>query len=189
MDIAAIKTGDIFHYDSYTAHDDKTHHHKCRVLFVGSESLFYDAWWDGINKWTFVPVRKRLAYYRFPLTILHKLTNLTFNGFEPIDEKSADKLFLNSPEILLSTTKKMISKNESDDTSIEVHSDTIAFIPIGPKGGALKPVLLDSTQLTKDWLTRRILEHQNLDLIQTDQIVLHRVGLDGGVPSYIIRTA
>ncbi len=189
MDIKSIKTGDIFHYTSYTAHDDKTHHHKCRVLFVGSESLFYDTWWEGINKWTFVPVRKRLAYYRFPLTILHKLSNLAFNGFEPIDEKSTDKLFLNSPEVLLSTTKEMISKNEIDDTSIEVHSDTIAFIPTGPKGGTLKPILLDCKRLTKDKLLNKVLEHQNLDFIQTNNIVLHRVGLDGGVPSYCIKTA
>ncbi|MBS1655660.1 MAG: hypothetical protein JSU05_12490 [Bacteroidetes bacterium] len=189
MDIATIKTGDIFNYDSYTAHDDKTHHHKCRVLFVGSESLFYDAWWEGINKWTFVPVRKRLAYYRFPLTILNKLINLTFKGFEPIDKKSADKLFLNSPEVLLRTTKESISKNESDDTLVEVNSDMIAFIPIGPKGGTLKPVLFDSTQLTKASLTKKVLEHQNLGFIHTDNIILHRVGLDGGVPSYCIKTA
>jgi len=189
MDIATIKTGDIFYYDSYTAHDDKTHHHKCRVLFVGSESIFYDAWWEGINKWTFVPVRKRLSYYRFPMAILHRLTNLTFNGFEPIDKKNADKLFLNSPEVILRTTKEIISKCESDDTSIEVNSDSIAFIPIGPKGGTLKPVLLDSTQLTRDSLTKKVLEHQNLDFIHTDDIVLHRVGIDCGVPSYCIKTA
>ncbi|MBN8789039.1 MAG: hypothetical protein J0I84_18300 [Terrimonas sp.] len=188
MDIATIKTGDIFYYDSYTAHDDKIHHHKCRVLFVGSESIFYDAWWEGINKWTFVPVRKRLAYYRFPMTILHRLTNLTFNGFEPIDENSANKLFLNSPEILLTTTKDTISKSESDETSIEVNSNSIVFIPIGPKGGTLKPVLLDSTQMTKVSLIKKVLEHQNLDFIHADNIILHRVGLDGGVPSYCIGT-
>ncbi|MBU6204945.1 MAG: hypothetical protein KJS45_06155 [Bacteroidetes bacterium] len=62
MNIATINTGDIFYYDSYTSYDGKIHHHKCSVLFVGSESLFYDAWWEGINKWTFVPVRKQLAY-------------------------------------------------------------------------------------------------------------------------------
>ena len=189
MDIATIKTGDIFHYDSYTSHDGKTHHHKCRVLFVGSESIFYDAWWEDINKWTFVPVRKRLAYYRFPVAILDKLTNLAFNGFEPIDEKSLGKLFLNSPEVLLRTTKEMISKNESDETTIEVHSDMIAFIPIGPKGGAQKALFLDSKSLTKAKLLKKVLEHQNLDFIETDKIVLHRVGLDAGVPSYIIKTA
>lgn len=189
MEIATINTGDIFYYDSYTAHDGKTHHHKCRVLFVGSECLFYDVWWEGINKWTFVPVRKRLAYYRFPLTTLHKLTNLTFNGSEPIDKKSADKLFLNLPEVLFRTTKKNISKDEWDDIPVEVNSDTIAFIPFGPKGGVLKPVLLASNQLTAALLTKKVLEHQNLDFIPTDDIVLHRVGLDSGVPSYCIKTA
>jgi hypothetical protein len=188
MNIATIKTGDIFYYDSHTSHDNKTHHHKCRVLFVGSESLFYDAWWEGINRWTFVPVRKRLSYYRFPLTILPKITNLTFSGSEAIDNKSADKLFLNSPEILLSTTKEMISTSESDKTLIEPHSDKIAFIPIGPKGGILTPILLDTKTLTKGLLTRRIIENQNLDFIENYKIVLHRVGLHSGVPSYCLQT-
>lgn len=188
MDITTIKTGDIFYYDSYTAHDGKTHHHKCRVLFVGSESLFYDAWWEGINTWSFVPVRKGLAYYRFPLTILPKLSNLTFNGFEAIDTKSAGKLFLNAPEIILSTTKELILINERDETVIETQSGNIAFIPIGPKGGALKPVLFDSNALTKSSLIKKMLEHQNLDFIEKNKIVLHRVGLEKGVPSYCIQT-
>jgi hypothetical protein len=188
MNIATINTGDIFHYDSYTPYDGKIHHHKCRVLFVGSESLFYDAWWEGINKWTFVPVRKQLAYYRFPVTILDRLTNLSFNGYEPIDEKSLGKLFLNSPEVLLSTTKEMISKNECDETIIEVHSDKIAFIPIGPKGGTQKPSIFDSKRLTKVKLLKNVLGLQNLDFIETNEIVLHRVGLYAGFPSYIIKT-
>ncbi len=185
MDTNSIKTGDIFYYDTYTTHDDKTHRHRCKVLFVGSENLFYDAWWDGLNKWTFVPVRKRLAYYRFPLTQLHKLN---FDGFEAIDNKSANKLFLNSPEVLLNTTKEMLAKDAGDDTLLEVHSDTIVFIPIGPKGGTLKPIVLDSKPLTKGLVIKNVVELQNLDFIQTDNIVLHRVGLHNGVPSYCIRT-
>lgn len=93
METEFIKTGDIFYYDSITTEEGKTHRHKCRVLFVGEENIFYDAWWDGINKWTFVPASKRLSYYRFPLNQLYRLT---FDGFEPIDEMNADKLFLNS---------------------------------------------------------------------------------------------
>lgn len=187
MNPATLQTCDIFYYDSHTSYDGKTHHHKCRVLFVGSESLSYDAWWDGLKQWTFVPVKKRLAYYRFPLTTLPKLPNLNFIGSEPIDRISAEKLFLNSPEILFKSTKEMMFQSKSDRTLVEVNCNTIAFIPIGPKGGALKPVLLECTSLNLGMLTRFILEHQNLDFIAPHDIVLHRVGLHDGVPSYSIR--
>jgi hypothetical protein len=185
MDITAIKTGDLFYYEDHVPHMDKIHKHRCRVLFVGVENIFYDAWWDTINKWTFVPVTKRLTYYRFPLTHLHRLT---FNGFEGIDSKNADKLFLQSPEILLRTTKTEISNNLSDNRSIETHSGIIAFVPLGPKGGWLKPVLIDSKQLTEQTLLEKILENQNLNFIQSDEIVIDRIGLHSGVPSYCIRT-
>lgn len=42
---------------------------------------------------------------------------------------------------------------------------------------------------TYETWVKKVLEHQNLDFIETDKIVLHRVGLDAGVPSYIIKTA
>jgi len=164
---------------------DKTHRHKCRVLFVGAENIFYDAWWDTISKWTFVPVSKRLTYYRFPL---NQLRRLTFNGFEEIDSKSVDKLFLQSPEILLRTTKDEISKKYNDNELINAHSATIAFVPIGPKGGWLKPFLFETNGLTKRIVIDKILEYQNLDFIQTDEIVIDRIGLHSGVPSYNIRT-
>ena len=157
-------------------------------MFVGSESLFYDAWWEGINKWTFVPVRKRLTYYRFPLTHLHKLTNLTFNGFEGIDQKSSDKLFLQSPEILLRVTKDEIYKNQDDNTQMDMHSETFVFIPTGPKGGWLKPISFNTKALTKGILINKILEHQNLEFIHNDEIVIDRIGLHSAVPSYNIRT-
>jgi len=185
MDIKSIKTGDIFYYEDHLPQINKIHRHRCRVLFVGTENLFYDAWWETINKWTFVPVTKRLTYYRFPLAQFHRLT---FNGFESIDPKSADKLFLQSPEILLRINKDEILKNQSDDRPIEVHSETISFVPIGPKGGWLKPVLFDSNPLTKGFLIDKVLENQNLDFIQTNDIVIDRIGLHGGVPSYCIRT-
>lgn len=185
MDITSIRTGDIFYHNSYTAHDDKTHRYKCRVLFVGSENIFYDAWWDSINKWTFVPVRKQLAYYRFPLT---QLQRLSFNGFEANDPKVMVKLFLKSPEILLTTTKNEFVEIQDNKRLIEVHSDAIAFIPIGAKGGTLKPILFDTKQLTEDFLKKKIVENQNLDFIQTKNIVVHRIGLYSGVPSYCIRT-
>jgi hypothetical protein len=185
MDIALIKTGDIFYYEDYIPHVNKTHRHRCRVLFVGDENIFYDAWWDGLNKWTFVPVRKRLAYYRLPLT---QLNRLHFEGFEAFDKTSADKLYLKLPEILLSTTKEKILDGKCDDSTINFHSDTIAFIPVGPKGVTLKPVLFDTNTLTKDMLVKMIKEHQNLDFIQSDKIVVHRVGLHNGVPSYCIQT-
>jgi hypothetical protein len=187
MNPASIHTGDIFYYDTLTSHDGKTHRHKCRVLFVGTESIFYDSWSDALNKWTFVPVKKRLAYYRFPLTMLPKLINLYFNGSEAIDAKSAKKLYLNSPEILFSSTKEIISANKYDKTPVEANSDAIAFIPTGPNGGALKPVLLESDGLTQDGLIKFLLEHQNLAFIENPKIVLHRVGLHNGVPSYSIR--
>ena len=185
MDTKSLKTGDIFYYEDYTPHDDKTHRHKCRVLFVGDEHIFYDAWWDGINKWTFVPATKRLTFYRFPLTHLHRLT---FEGFEEIDSKSADKLFLRSPEILLRTTKMEISSKQSDNRPIELHSDKFCFVPTGPKGGWLRPILFESKGLTKANVIDKVLENQNLDFIQTDEIIIHRIGLHGGVPSYCIRT-
>ena len=184
MDITTIKTGDIFYYEDYIPHMDKTHRHRCRVLFVGDENIFYDAWWDGLNKWIFVPVRKRLAYYRLPLT---QLNRLHFDGFEAIDKTSADKLFLKSPEIILSTTKEKILDGKGDNETVDVHSDTIAFIPIGPKGGTLKPVLFDTNTMTKDMLVKMVKEHQDLEFIQTEDIVVHRVGLHSGVPSYCIR--
>lgn len=178
MDITSMKTGDLFYsYDIYP--------YKCRVLFAGSANLFYDAWWADLKQWTFVPVRKRLVYYRFPLTELHQLT---FNGFEAIDPKSADRLFLNSPEFLVTTTKNEILQPSGEDVPLQIHSDTIAFIPIGPKGGLLKPVLLDARSLTKNMLVTQVREHQNLDFIQTETISVHRVGLHSGVPSYSILT-
>ena len=185
MDIKTIKTGDIFYYEDYIPHLDKTHRHKCRVLFVGDENIFYDAWWFGINKWTFVPVTKRLSYYRFPLTHLHRLT---FNGFEAIDPKSAGKLYLHSPEILLRTTKFEISSNQLDNRPIELHADKFCFVPTGPKGGWLKPIQFESKGLTKANLIDKVLQNQNLDFIQTDEIEIHRIGLHSGVPSYCIRT-
>ena len=185
MNIKSIKTGDVFYYEDDIPHMDKTHRHKCRVLFIGDENIFYDAWWDGIEKWTFVPVTKRLTYYRFPLTHLHRLT---FNGFEEIDPKSADKLFLQSPEILLRTTKDEISKNYNGKELVNAHSATIAFVPIGPKGGWLKPILFETRDLTKRILIDKMLEYQNLDFIQTNEIVIDRIGLHKGVPSYNIRT-
>ena len=184
MDTNSLKTGDIFYYDDYTPHDNKTHRHKCRVLFVGVEHIFYDAWWEGINKWTFVPVRKRFSFYRFPLTHLHRLT---FNGFEEIDPKSADKLFLQSPEILLTTTKNEISANQSDNKRIELRSEKFFFVPSGPKGGWLKPILFDSKELTRGNLIDKILQNQNLDFIETEMIIIDRIGLHSGVPSYNIR--
>lgn len=187
MNPASLQTGDIFYYDTLTSHDGKSHRHKCRVLFVGSESLFYDSWWDGLNQWTFVPVKNRMAYYRFPLTTIPKLSNLNFNGSEEIDKNTAEKLFLNSPEILFSSSKEMMSESQDDRTLIKVNSDSIAFIPIGSKGGALKPVLLDSRGLMQDALTKFILEYQNFDFIAPHKIVLYRVGLHKGVPSYSIR--
>ena len=185
MDITSIKTGNIFYYDDYTPRNDKTHRHKCRVLFVGSENIFYDAWWDGINKWTFVPVSKRLSYYRLPLT---QLGRLNFNGYEEIDQKSAAKLFLGSPEILLNFKKEDISQNQDGNKLIEVFSDIIAFVPIGSKRGKLKPILIDSKRLTKELLIKAISANQNLDFIHADNITVHRIGLHGGVPSYCIRT-
>lgn len=184
MEPKYIKTGDIFYFDTYTPHDNKTHRHKCRVLFVGTESIFYDAWWDGISKWTFIPVLKRFSYYRFPL---NQLSRLKFDGFEPIDKRSADKLFLDSPEILLNVTKSEFKTAHLAKEPIKVYSDTIAFIPTGPKGGALKPILFESKELTKRLLIEKISEYQNLDFIQKDEVVLHRVGLHSGYPSYCIK--
>jgi hypothetical protein len=178
MDITSIKTGDIFYnHDIYP--------HQLRVLFVGSANLFYDAWWADLKQWTFVPVRKRLAYYRFPLTYLHQLV---FDGFEAIDPKSADRLFLNLPEFLVTTTKNEIVQPSGEDVPLSIHSDTIAFIPIGPKGGILKPVLLDSKSLTQKGLLTAIGKHQSLDFIPMETIRVHRVGLHSGVPSYSILT-
>jgi len=188
MDISSIKTGDIFYYDEYLAHNRETHQHKCRVLFVGSESLFYDAWWEGIDKWTFVPVKKRLTYYRFFLSDILYLTNLKFEGFEDIDIKSRNKLFLQSPEILLKTTKEEIYQKQGDDRIVDMHSETIVFVPIGPKGGWLKPVLIDARALTKGIIIEKILEHQDLDFIQNNDIIIDRIGLHSGVPSYNVRT-
>ena len=184
MDLLSIKTGDIFYYEDHIPGMSKAHRYKCRVLFLGTENLFYDSWWDVIDKWTFVPVRKRLTYYRFPLTQLHRLT---FNGFEAIDSTSADKLFLQSPEILLRTTKKEISKSRSDNGPIEVHSEAFYFVPMGPKGGWLKPVFFNSKQMTTGILIEKVLENQNFDFIPMNEIVIDRIGLHRGVPSYNIR--
>ncbi len=185
MDIELLKTGDVFYYEDYTPHNNKTHRHKCRVLFVGSENLFYDVFSDGIDKWSFVPVSKRLCYYRFPLTHLHRLT---FDGFEAIDPTSVAKLFLLSPEILLRTPKNKIYKSKSGNKKIRIHSETFYFIPTGPKEGWLKPILFDSKLLTNNFIIQKVLETQNLDFIQLDDIVIHRVGLHKGVLSYSIRT-
>ena len=182
------KTGDVFYFETHTAFDGKTHGHKCRVLFVGTENLFYDAWWEALGRWTFVPVRKGLAYYRVPMKALDKLANLRFEGFEAIDEKSLGKLYVHSPEVLLRTTKEAIRKGEGGQERVEVHADAVALIPIGPKGGVLKAVQFDGKGLTRAGLMAKVLEIQNLDYIETSEIVLQRVGLEGGVPSYVIQT-
>jgi hypothetical protein len=116
------------------------------------------------------------------------LHRLTFEGFEEIDPKSADKLFLQSPEILLRTTKIEISSKQSDNRPIELHSDKFCFVPIGPKGGWLRPILFESKGLTKANVIDKVLKNQNLDFIQTDEIIIHRIGLHSGAPSYCIRT-
>ena len=185
MDIKSIRTGDVFYYEDHIPHMNKTHRHKCRVLFVGDENIFYDAWWDGINKWSFVPVTKRLTFYRFPFTHLHRLT---FNGFEEIEPKTADKLFLKSPDILLRTTKIEMSSNQSGNVPIDMHSEKFCFIPTGPKGGWLKPIVFESKGMTKATLIDKVQEHQNIDFIQTDDIIIDRIGLHSGVPSYTLRT-
>jgi hypothetical protein len=185
MDVKSIKTGDVFYYEDYIPHMNKTHRHKCRVLFVGDENIFYDGWWDGIGKWAFVPVTKRLTYYRFPITHLHRLT---FNGYEEIDTKSENKLFLQSPEVLLRATKNEIFANQSNDTAIELNSEKFCFVPTGPKGGWLNPILFDSNALTRGNLIDKVLKNQNLDFIQTENIIVDRIGLHSGVPSYNIRT-
>jgi hypothetical protein len=185
MDITSIKTGDIFYYEDYIPHMDKTHVHRCRVLFVGDENIFYDNWCAGINKWTFVPVRKRFTFYRFPFTHLHRLT---FNGFEEIDSNSVDKLFLQAPEILLRTTKNEILANQSDNKKIELHSEKFCFVPSGPKGGWLKPILFDNKELTRGNLIEKLLHSQNLSFIQTEDIVIDRIGLHSGLPSYSLRS-
>lgn len=179
-----IKTGDVFYYDTPTLDINKTHCHKCRVLFVGTENLFYDAWWEGIDKWSYVPVSKRLIFYRWPLNQLDKLT---FQGSDPLDAKSADKLFLRSPEIILSIAKKDLKEGGQQNTFIQAFSEKIAFIPVGPKRGFLRPVFLDSSSLTLEVLTNFICEFQDLDFIFSDEIILERVGLHGGFPSYCIR--
>jgi hypothetical protein len=182
MDITKIKTGDIFEYDNFLL--DKIHHHRCRVLFIGEEHLFYDAWWKGLNEWTFIPVKKDLCYYRIPL---EQISKLTFNGFSEINRTDAQKLFLHSPEILLRTTKDEISSKFIDNTLLNTNSSTIAFVPIEPKGGWLKAAFLETFNLTRKVLVEKIQEYQNLDFITTNQIIVDRIGLHKGVPSYSIR--
>ena len=180
-----IKTGDIFYYDQINAISNSTITFKCRVLFVGSEWLYYDSWWDTLKEWTFVPVKKNIGFYSFPLTHFNKLT---FDGFEAIDHKNLDKLFLKSPEIILDRTKDELKTSISDNSIIETFSSKIAFIPKGPKDGLLKPVYFESEKITVSILIKQILDSQNLDFVASDRIKISRVGLSGGFPSYIIRT-
>jgi hypothetical protein len=183
METQGIKTGNIFYFDSHIPHAGVTHRQKCRVLFVGAASIFYDAWWANLNQWSFVPVRKRLAFYNYPFAYLNQLT---FDGFEPIDLSSADKLFLKSPEIILSVTKEEFTTNPFEHLPIITFSSKIVFIPLGPKGGTLKPVYIDSYELTSATLIKKVSESQNIDFIPSARIVLQRVGLHGGFPSYMM---
>ena len=88
MNVESIKTGDIFYYKQFLDLKNKTVIKKCRILFVGTENIFYDAWLDSINQWKCIPVKKRLAFNRFPLT---HINNLDFNGYEEIDDISQQK--------------------------------------------------------------------------------------------------
>lgn len=180
-----IKLGDIFYYDQINLVTNKTITFKCRVLFVGTDWLYYDSWWDVIEEWTFVPVKKNMTFYSFTLKQFNKLT---FEGFEPIDKKSIDKLFLSSPEIILDMDKDELEAHVSDNSIIETFTSKIAFLPKGPKSGVLKPVYFESEKITVGTLIKQILENQNLDFISSDRIKVSRVGLSGGFPSYIIRT-
>ncbi len=186
MRASEIKPGHIFHYEDHLPLTGQVHRHRCRVLFVGQEHLFYDVWLGHLAKWSFIPVKKRLSFYRFPLSHIGRLQ---FDGFQEMDESDAAKLFLDLPEILLRTTMQQMLNGQAGSASVSVHAGCIAYIPLGPKGGTLKPVLITTDALTASTLAGWIVACQSLDHLPSGAVVVHRVGLHAGWPSYGIRTA
>lgn len=184
MNEVTKKRGSIFYYEDYLPHDNSTHKHKCRVLFVGSNAIFYDAWWEGISKWTFIPVRKNCIFYRFPMVAIDRLN---FEGFEFIDDISVQKLYLDLPQILVSLNKSDLDIKANQKTLLNINSPQIALYAKGKKGGHWSEALHVSTDsLTLDNLVKQITSIQNLEYIPGDKIILERAGLSKGYPSYFI---
>lgn len=180
---AELKTGDIFYYAQKIPIKNTIHIFKCRVLFVGKEHVYYDSWREEIGKWAFMPVTKNITFYSYPLCLI---SELKFDGHELIEEKSIKKLFLDEPEIILNVNRKDYYSYIEINDIIKFKSSEIAFIPTGPKGGIGKPFIINTSSLTTFRLIQQINIIQNITLIPSEQITVIRVGLEKGLPSYII---
>ncbi|MFV0151500.1 hypothetical protein OBJ95_13015 [Empedobacter falsenii] len=181
--MTTLKTGDIFYFDNKNPSNDEILTFKCRILFIGEETIFYDYWWNKLNKWSFVPTTKNLSFYQIELNHLKKLDNLKIEGFEIIDQKKLDKLYVHLPEFLI----KFNIDSNSNENIIDLDINEIAFIPIGPNQGTLKPVIIEINKRKISEIVNSIQKAQNFEFLNSKDFKLKRVGLHKGLPSYILK--
>jgi hypothetical protein len=176
-----VVPGTNFTYTSRTTHDNKEHVHICRVLFKGSDSVFFDAYWPTLNKWTFEPARKNLVFYRYPISTFE---NVEITGFSEISSTLLEKLYIHEPEVLFRVEKGAFMKRDFKSVPVYAKSSHITFLSSGPKGGWQKKVVVETTGKSSVDILSTIRELQNPEFIEGDGLRLHRAGLSGGFPSY-----
>lgn len=184
MEYQEVQPGTIFTYKTPGLIGQEDHIHICRVLFVGEKHVFYDAYWSGIEKWTFERPLKNCVFYRLPLNFFERVT---FSGFQAIPENIYKSLFADLPEVLFNLRLSDFLSLNFDDSDLTSFPDSIVYFPTGPQKGWLKPLTIELKGKSKKYLAEQIIEHQKFKLNEEDQIVIDRAGLKRGLPSYSLK--
>jgi hypothetical protein len=183
-----------------TKHDERPF----RILAFDDYEVFYDCYWQSIDKWTFGNLNSKGYYYR--MTPQRFLEGATFLREQPMTEKELQTFRPDLPFRLCRNkhvcwTQQLFpdikSYLEIIKSEIEVTNDIVLSVPqimlhpFGPKSGAVKPTIVTAKNNNGFSCFELLWNAHNIQAIhlrenQKSGVGIYRLGHEKKMPAYYI---